>query len=109
MFLFSFDAEFSGSTEQKSKLTDKQIEYAQSILDNSAAIRADWKDSVTLNVTFEPDKLGKNDHNDNDKFVGNVASESIAKKGYEYTGQAICVRVIYPDGKFVSKTCVGTD
>ncbi len=92
--------------EDPYKISQKQIEYAQSLLEKSVVISANWKDFKNLEVTVKPEKLGRNDDNDNDLIPGQFLADAIATNGHKYVGKNICVSIIYPDKKEVGYACV---
>ncbi|MGD9652089.1 MAG: hypothetical protein AB7V12_06940 [Candidatus Dadabacteria bacterium] len=106
LFLASCEYNHHEADKEPYEISQKQIEYAESLLNNPAVISANWRDFKNLEVIAKPDKLGKNDDNDNDLYFGKVLADDIATKGHEYVGKDICVEIIYPDSKRVGYTCV---
>lgn len=106
LFLASCEYNHHEADKEPYEISQKQIEYAESLLNNPAVISANWRDFKNLEVTAKPDKLGKNDDNDNDLYYGMLLADDIATKGHEYVGKDICVEIIYPDNERVGYTCV---
>ncbi len=92
--------------EDPYEISQKQKEFAQSLLENSIVISANWKDFKNLEVTVKPEKLGRNSDNDNDIIPGKFLADTIATKGHKSVGKNICVSIVYPDKKEVGYTCV---
>ena len=97
------------SPGEKVDIDIKKKLFAELVVENHLAESANWEDDTTLVVIYDPEYFGKNDKNDNDKLYGMLATDSLAIRGSEYIGIYMCVKMYYPDGSFVSKTCAGDE
>lgn len=94
LFIFSCGTTSKDTMEKSDKLTQKQIEYAQQLRDRTDAIKVEWNNNLRLFVTYDSDSLVKKDENDDNYLIVATATAGLlAKDGYEYTGQDICVYI----------------
>lgn len=110
LFLLLSSCEFNYYEADGGELTEKQIEFAQKVLDKPAVKEAVWKNTKTLEITFGGGPLVDNDPNEKDLSpLAKLVAEETAKDGFAYTGKDTCVRVLNPDKKELGYACIDYD
>ena len=80
--------------------TEKQKEFAEKLLENSAVLKTRWGDNLTLFVYVDLNALGHNP-----KLQAQLAADDIANQGVKFTGKDICATIYYGNGHELANSC----
>jgi hypothetical protein len=80
--------------------TNKQIEFAQKLMENPGILNAKWGTRLGLLVTVDLEALGQNP-----KLRAQVIADDIVNKGFIYTGKDICAIIYYGNGHKLAESC----
>lgn len=81
--------------------TDKQIAFAEKLLETPGVLKTEWKTNLSLDVTVDLNKLGLNP-----KYQAQLLADQIASGGVDYTNKNICVRIMYGNQNRLASSCL---
>lgn len=81
--------------------SEKQLEFAHELNKMPGILKAEWYNTISLQVTVNLDNLGNNP-----KLKAQQLADQIASAGYQITGQGLCVSIYYPNLNKLAGTCV---
>lgn len=81
--------------------TEKQKDFADSLLNTPGILKTEWGSNLTLTVTVDLDALGINP-----KLQAQQLADQIAASGVEYTGKDICVSIYHGYKNKLADSCL---
>ncbi len=84
-----------------SEPSEKQVQFSNELVGQRGIIKAEWYNSLSLDVTVDLDSMGINPEKQ-----AQLLSDKIATAGHTYTGESICVRIYYGYLNKLASSCL---
>lgn len=84
-----------------SEPSEKQVQFSNELVGQRGIIKAEWYNSLSLDVTVDLDSMGINPEKQ-----AQLLSDEIATAGHTYTGESICVRIYYGYLNKLASSCL---
>ncbi len=81
--------------------TDKQIAFAEKLLETPGILHTEWQTNLSLWVKVDLNSLGLNP-----KLQAQQLADQIATTGNRHTNRSICVNIYYGNGNFLAESCL---